>query len=262
MDETSLETKKTNPWMIVALVLLGFIVGFGANQFSIGDWLGFEKTSVTDGSEGEKQAQPKPRGLTEEQIAALPDDDTVFGDPDAKITVVEFSDFQCPYCAASAGIENDIMAGLKANYPSWQPAVPLIMQYVKEGNVRFVYRDFPLSSHPQAREAAEAGECADEQGKFLEMHDKIFTGADEWVGDDETAKKVFLRYAKDLGLDMDQFKDCLGSGKYRAEIQKDFLDGASLGVSATPAFYVNGTKLSGAQSASVFESIFESLLKE
>lgn len=248
--------------MISTLVLVGLIVGFGVGQIPFGNWLGFEKTPVTAGTEDEKQAPPKPRGLTEEQIAALPDDDTVIGDSNAKITVVEFSDFQCPFCAASVGVANSTAANLISRDPSWKPAVPLILEYARKGKVKFVYRDFPLDFHAQAQEAAEAAECADEQGKFLEMHDKIFIGSDEWIGDDETAKKVLTGYAKDIGLDTDQFKSCFESGKYKDEVRKDFLDGATIGVSGTPAFYVNGVELSGAQSASVFESLFESILKK
>lgn len=160
------------------------------------------------------------------------DDDPSIGPEDAPVTIVEFSDYQCPFCAR---------------------AEPTIEQVLKEyeGKVRLVYRDFPLSFHQNAQKAAEATECADEQGKFWEYHDKLFENQDAL--DVNNLKQ----YAKDLGLDSSKFDNCLDSGKYTEEVQKDLADGQSLGVSGTPAFFINGRLVSGAQPFSAFKQVID-----
>lgn len=260
---------KTNPWMVSTLVLVGIVVGIGVGQLSMfeggGDSAKTASLGATGGSPSEIPSQPSESTPEEYEklSAALVDDDTAYGDKDAPVTVIEFSDFQCPFCAASAGASNAVYERLKGSDSSWEPIVPkLLATYVKEGKVRFIYRDFPLDGHPQAIEAAEAAECADEQGKFLEMHDQIFAGTADWGSDDEKAKQAFKKYAKALGLDTAKFNDCLDSGKMKPEIQKDYQDGVRAGVSGTPTFFVNGRQISGAQSFSAMASLVESLLKE
>ncbi len=168
----------------------------------------------------------------------LADDDPAKGDPDAPVTIVEFSDFQCPYCRKF-----------------YQETLPLIEErYISTGKVRMVYRDFPLGFHEYAQKAAEAGECADEQGKFWEYHDRLFQTDDLSV---DNLKKI----AADIGLDAQQFNSCLDSGKYASEVQKDVSDGRKLGVSGTPTFFINGKKIVGAQPFSVFEREIEQALQ-
>lgn len=259
---------KTNPWMVSTLVLAGLIVGIGIGQLSFFENGGEsgKATSLNAGQEtsGGEALAPEPAPKDYEKFsAALLDDDTVFGDKDAPVTIVEFSDFQCPFCAASVGVENGVYEQLKGRDPGWEPIVPkLLATYVKEGKVKFIYRDFPLDGHAQSQEAAEAAECADEQGKFLGMHDKIFAGTADWSGDDEKAKTTFKKYAKGLGLNTGKFNTCVDSGEQKAEVQKDLQDGVRAGVSGTPTFFVNGREISGAQSFSTMASLIDSLLKE
>ncbi len=166
------------------------------------------------------------------------DDDPSKGDDDAPITIIEFSDFQCPFCGRF-----------------FTDTLPEIQeQYIDTGKVRLVYRDFPLAFHQYAQKSAEASECADEQGKFWEMHDLLYENQDEWndVGVDK-----FKEYASEIGLDTEQFDDCIDSGKYEEEVLADFEDGQSAGVSGTPAFFINGKKISGAQPFSAFQEIIE-----
>jgi protein-disulfide isomerase len=126
-----------------------------------------------------------------------------------------------------------------------------------EGQVRLVYRDFPLTSiHPYALSAALAGECADEQGKFWEYHDVLF--ANQAQLDEES----LLDYAAQVGLDTDSFGECLSSQKYLEEVQKDYGDGRTYGVSGTPAFFVNGVLVSGAQPLEAFSAIIDEELAE
>ncbi|MBU2634064.1 MAG: DsbA family protein [Nanoarchaeota archaeon] len=160
------------------------------------------------------------------------DDDPFIGPEDAPVIIVEFSDFQCPFCSKSV------------------PTVKQILEEYEE-EVKIVYRDFPLSFHQNAQKAAEAAECADDQGKFWEYHDVLFENQNAL--DVESLKE----YAVDLNLDGDEFDDCLDSGKYEEEVKNDFQDGQSYGVSGTPAFFINGVSVSGAQPFSVFQQIIE-----
>ncbi len=167
------------------------------------------------------------------------DDDPVLGDEDAPIAIVEFSDFQCPFCAS---FRSNTFDQLKE-------------EYIDTGRVKLVYRDFPLDSiHPDARLAAEASECADDQGKFWEYHDILFNNQRSLsVGD-------LKAYADQVGLDNADFNECLDSRKYKDEVEKDFQDGNSYGVSGTPLFFINGIELSGAQPFANFKRIIESEL--
>ena len=123
--------------------------------------------------------------------------------------------------------------------------------YIQTGKVKFVYRDYPLSFHPHAQTAAEAAECAKEQEKYWEYHDKLYNNINDL--DNESLKQ----YAKDLGLDITQFNECLDSGKMASEVEKDFQDGASYGISGTPTFFINGVMVVGAKPYEVFQQVIE-----
>jgi protein-disulfide isomerase len=178
------------------------------------------------------------------------DDDYCLGQEDAPVTIIEFSDYQCPYCQLF-----------------WAQVMPIIKgEYIDTGLVKFVYRDLPLDSHPNAPKAAEATECAGDEGKFWEMHNEVFEGLDEWSGSGD-APSVFKGYAAELELDEDAFADCLDSGKYTEEVQKDYQEGATTiasineGRVSTPSFFVNGIFVSGAQEFAAFQQIIESELE-
>src|SRR3989338_3148523 len=174
---------------------------------------------------------------TSQRVDVSADDDPSKGPKNAKITIIEFSDFQCPYC---------------------KKAEPVIKQVLETygDDVRFVYRDFPLSFHQNAQKAAEAAECADEQGKFWEYHDIIFENQDAL---DVSNLKI---YAANLKLDTAKFNDCMDSEKYVEEVKKDFEDGQKAGVSGTPAFFINGRLLSGAQPFEDFKAVIDEELGE
>ena len=167
------------------------------------------------------------------------------GDPDATITIVEYTDFQCPFCSRH----------FTETYPQ------ILEEYVNTGVVRYVFKDFPLNSiHPQAAEAAEAARCAGDQDHFPEMHDLLFTDQSRWVNQQST--NIFIGYAQNLGLDTDAFSECLTSGKYESAVNADLQEGVQLGVTGTPAFFINGYPVSGAQPFAVFQQAIESLLEE
>ena len=165
------------------------------------------------------------------------DDDPSVGPANAPVTIVEFSDFQCPYCKLSVPLIKEILA----KYP---------------GKVRVVYRDYPGPNHPHAQQAAEAAQCAGDQGKFWEYHDSLF---------DHQAPRTgwnFTELAKEIGLNQDAFAACLNTGRYREEVAKDLHDGFKLGVTSTPTFFINGRPLVGAKPFAEFQAVIDRLLKQ
>ncbi len=159
------------------------------------------------------------------------DNDPALGVEDAAITLVEFSDYECPFCTRW---HTDVFAPLMEKYPD---------------QVRFVYRDFPLPSHPNAIPAAEAANCANEQGAFWEYHDRLFATTQG------LSPAVYEKIAIELGLDMEQFKKCVGDRTYQAEVDADFQFAANLGVSSTPTFFLNGIPIVGAQPFEFFDEV-------
>lgn len=181
---------------------------------------------------------PTSQPIQQPSIKVSVDDDPVKGQANAPVTMIEFSDFQCPFCGR---FFQQTLSKIEENY-------------IKTGKVKFVYRDFPLSFHPQAQAAAEAAECADEQGKFWEMHDKIFQNQQSM------SEESYKKWAEEIGLDTEKFNNCLDTGKYAQEVQKDFQDGQKAGVSGTPTFFINGKKIVGAQPYQVFQQAIEAEL--
>jgi protein-disulfide isomerase len=156
-----------------------------------------------------------------------------FGPGDAQITIVEFSDFQCPFCRRFH--EQTYQALLDA-YP---------------GQIRFVYRNLPLTSiHPDAMSAAVASLCANDQGAYWEYHDKLFSS-------DALGTEVYVQYATDLGMDAEEFAACLDSGKHDEFIQQDMDFALNLGVRSTPTFFINGLALVGAQPLANFQQLID-----
>lgn len=171
------------------------------------------------------------------------DDDPYLGRADAPVTIIEFSDFQCPFCRKL-----------------WRDVLPQIKKdYIDTGKVRFVYRDFPLVAlHEMAQPSAEAAECAQDQGKFWDMHDKIFAQQDK-KGQGTIAYTIadIKKWAGQIGLNQNQFDGCLDTGKYKSEVEKDQTDGVAAGVQGTPATFINGQLVSGAQAYEIFKRAIE-----
>ena len=239
--------------LVVAVVLAGTYFNYSLWQQSSG----LQALPAGNGSGSLQEANPLGQsgsGQAGSNVLLFEESDPSIGPKDAMVTVVEFSDFECPYCGAAAGTHAGLISSFKARDPSWEAAVPKLEELARQGRIRFVYRDFPLSFHQDAQKAAEAAECADEQGEFWEMHDKIFENQDA-IG-----VSSLKQYARDIGLDSAQFDACLDSGQTASEVKKDLADGQKLGVSGTPAFFINGQLVSGAQPFSVFEKAIEAEL--
>ncbi|MBI4639711.1 MAG: thioredoxin domain-containing protein [Candidatus Tectomicrobia bacterium] len=170
---------------------------------------------------------------------AMVDDAYIRGEKgkDSPILIIEFSDFQCPFCGQV------------------QPTLKEIFKHYSD-QVSLVYRHFPLSIHPQAPKAGEASECAGDQGKFWEFHDYLFAH--------QNALEVpqLKAHAKAVGLDSLAFDQCLDSGKYASKLARDLVEGQRVGVSGTPAFYINGRKLIGSQPLERFKEIIDQELNQ
>jgi protein-disulfide isomerase len=160
----------------------------------------------------------------------------VKGDPQAPVTIVEFSDYQCPFCKNT----ESVLSGLLDKY---------------NGRVKLAYMDFPLREiHPHADSAAVASRCAGEQGKFWEFHDSLFADAAKLDDPDLIAR------VRTLGLKEAPFRACLASGKFKASVDADREAGIKAGVGGTPGFFINGVFLNGAQSRAEFEKVIDTQL--
>ncbi|HJQ84328.1 MAG TPA: thioredoxin domain-containing protein [Candidatus Binatia bacterium] len=154
------------------------------------------------------------------------------GGAKAPITIIEFSDYECPFCKRAETVVDQVMK-------------------TYGDKIRLVFRDYPLPMHERARPAADAANCANAQGKFWEFHAKLFANQSA-LGDDKLKE-----YAKELGLDAAKFDQCLATKPHKAAIDKDIEDGAKVGVNGTPAFFVNGRMLSGAQPFEKFKEVID-----
>ena len=165
------------------------------------------------------------------------------GDPDAPITIIEFADFQCPYCGRF--------------FAETKPQID--ETYMQSGKVRFAYFNFAFLG-PESQWAAEAAECASDQNKFWEYHDKLY---DNQSGENQGAfnKDNLKKFAEELGLDTSVFNECLDSGKYTQLVQDESSMASSIGVRSTPTFLINGQAVVGAQPFEIFQQTIDSLLK-
>ncbi len=215
--------KRLNTWKIVSGVLaILLVMSLYQNYSNLEDVTG-------------KTAQDTNPPITMESLIG---GNTVKGDPNAPVTIVEWSDFECPFCARFYE----------------QTLKQIDEKYIQTGKVKMVFRDFPLGFHRFAQKASEASECAGEQGKYWEMHDMLFeNGVDGGV-------ESYKQYAKELGLE-ESFNTCLDSGAMAQEVKQDMQDGTDIGVQGTPAFIINGYILTGAQPFKAFEQIIEAELQ-
>ncbi len=189
----------------------------------------------------ELKASPLAKGPGKRPILEDPVKIAIAGAPakgpgNARITLVEFSDFECPYCSHAAGEVETLMKA----FPK---------------DIRLVYKQFPLSMHPHARMAAEAALAANEQGKFWEMHDALFANFRH------LSKERVAALAKEIGVNMDRFTADMNSGKFEAVIDRDFKDGEGAGVDGTPAFFINGKHYNGPMELTAVRPLIQSELK-
>lgn len=232
MESDTITIKKDSLWkystfILLAVVIIGAFVMFKGDGLPIGN-------VVNDGADN------LPGTTRPAQVSASADDDAVLGNANAKLTVIEFSDYQCPFCSRF-----------------WSTSLPTIKsQYVETGKVKFVYRDFPLNSiHPLAQISAEATECVREKGGdtgFWKMHDKIFENQPQLS---EVNLKV---WAQEVGYNIDT---CLSSRKFKAEVEKDTQDATGgAACRGTPCTVIGKNQISGACPATAFQQAIDAEL--
>jgi protein-disulfide isomerase len=232
---------KNNTHLVVvgiSFLALGLVAGLLiTNPDSLGS-----ANLVQGSSQNQQVAQQDILDKKVEQHSVSIDDDAILGDPDAPVTIVEFSDYQCPYCAQFWAYT---MEGLKE-------------EYIDTGIVNFVYRDYPIDSHQNAQIAAEAAECAGEYSDeaYYEMHDALFATVGQWSAIPD-ATEAFVGLASEIGYDI---ATCMENGEQTEEVQNDKIAGRSYSVGGTPTLYINGWKFSGALSLEDIAKVIESEL--
>ena len=247
--------KSTPTGMIIAMVIIVAVAAFFAGSY----FSNLNSDTVTQSDldsaiaklESKIASIQSPSGQPSQPIKISVDNDPVRGNPDAPITIIEFSDFQCPFCARF----------------HVQTLPSILEEYIDTGKVNLVYRDFPIQSiHPNALPAAVAAECANEQGKYWQYHDTLFERQNSWSKlDTGSVISTFSQYATDIGLEQQQFDSCLGSGKYLQEVQQDLNDGRTYDITGTPGFFIGNddigfVKIDGAQPFESFKKVIDSQL--
>lgn len=213
---------RRSPLALVVFLVLGFIAGLAVGYFS---WGSTPIAAKTDQAPAGAQA-PKRYNVP---IGTAP----IWGPESAPITIIEFSDYECPYCKKWT---MEIWPQIKQAYPE---------------QIRLVYKDFPLyQSHPNATPAASAARCANDQNKYWLFHDRIFASGN-------LSAQLYESIAVSIGLDVAQWKDCINNNKYKAEIEADYNYGAQLGITGTPTFFINGLAMVGAQPFSAFKQVID-----
>jgi protein-disulfide isomerase len=244
-----------NPYILPLSIILASLIVSGAILFAASKFPTTPTGLVVAGTGQQQQAAPNNppsnQGTGQLNQPTAPTAPTVtnadfkdipayrwIGPADAKVTIVEFSDFQCPFCER---LYSGAYKQIKTDY-------------VDTGKVRLAFAHFPLSFHPNAQPAANAAECAGEQGKFFEYHNKIFENQEN------LSDASYKQWAQDLGLNTTQFNSCYDSKKYDAVVEAELALGQRVGVSGTPSVFVNGKLVVGAQPYSTFKTAIDAAL--
>ena len=238
-EAVSIKIKKDDIWKYSTILLLALLLVGGVIFFTGG--------VMKDDDKNAPSPTPTPTPQPPSTVQVSIDDDPILGNRNAPVTIVEFSDYECPFCGR---FYSATLPSIKSNY-------------IDTGKVRFVYRDFPLNFHPSAQPAAEASECVREKGgdeAFWKYHDTIFENQPM------LSTEKLLEWASEMGHDIEE---CLNSNKFAAEVQKDMRDGQNVGIQGTPGFIigktdgnsVRGQIVSGAQPFAVFQQIIDAELR-
>lgn len=227
--------KKEKDLILPAAIVIAGIMIAGSVIYSTG----VENTpGAAGGPSGNLGANLGADGVAEIEIG----DDVILGDPNAKVTLVEYGDFQCPFCAR---FFSETEARIRKDY-------------IESGKVRMVYKDFAFLG-PESQAAAQAAECAKDQKKYWEYHDALFRTeiADGQENNGNLSTEKLKSLASELGLNRSQFDSCFDAGKYKDEVAKDYSDAQAIGVQATPTSFINGRRVQGALPYDAFKSILD-----
>jgi protein-disulfide isomerase len=229
--------QKVVPLIVGLLLVVAFLGGRVATQKTTGSQPAKQPSAATPGAE-----QAAVLGASDQE-ALVKGATLTKGNPEAPVTIVEFSDYQCPYCARYA-----------------TTTLKQILEAYGD-KVYYVWHDYPLGFHPNAIPAALAARCAGEQGKYWEMHDQLFLTQGTW-SEQEDPQGTFTQQAKDLGLDAEKLTQCLEQEQGKGQIETDLKLGRDVGIRATPTFFINGQKLEGAQPFEEFQAIIDQALNQ
>jgi protein-disulfide isomerase len=222
--------------LVVLAFAVGVLVGYmawGRNSGVAAQVVVQEPPAATQAANGVAEAPVTPEQQQYVRYDIPTEGFPSLGPADAPITIVEFSDYQCPFCKR---FHEETYHNLLDAY---------------QGKIRFVYRDLPLTSiHPNAFPAAVAAACAGEQDAYWPMHDKLFSA-------DELSQDAYIQFATELGLDVPKFTECIGSDRYNDAINADSDFAVNLGINSTPTFFINGLAVVGAQPLSVFQQVID-----
>ena len=242
-------SKKTNiiqSVMTGLLIVAAFAIGSMWTELRMlkGEGASIKQLTGQTGAAGDK-AQPEGEAEISEEIKKEIVSEAAFvkGNENASVTVVEFSDYQCPFC--------------KRHFD--QTADQLMKEYVDTGKVRYMFRDLPLSFHANAHVAAEAARCAGDQDQYEAYHDKLFENQTVWAEVSDPAT-IFSGYATELGMNAGTFSSCFSSGEHKAAVDEDLALARKAGASGTPTFFVNGKRLVGAQPFAAFKTMVDAEL--
>jgi protein-disulfide isomerase len=213
---------RRSSFTLIIFLLIGFGAGLAVGYFSWGNPLNPNKAAA---------AAPTTQAAAQHidvPIGTAP----VWGSANAKVTIIEFSDYECPYCK------------------KWHAEIWPQIQKAYPDQIKLVYKDFPLSPHPNASPAAAAARCANDQNQYWAFHDLIFSS-------NSLSSQVYEQIATKLGLDLAKWKDCVKANKYDADIEADYSYGEQLGINGTPTFFINGVPMVGAQPFSAFKQVID-----
>jgi protein-disulfide isomerase len=237
--------------LVLLLIIASFFIGVLFTKVQSLEKDGVQNSAIAPSQQTDPQAPQQPAGLIEVSI----DDDPMLGDENAKVTMVDFSDYECPFCKRYF---DETFAQIKKDY-------------IDTGKIKYIYRDLPLSFHQNAHAEAQAAECAREQGgdtAYFKYHDEIFKRTTS--NGTGLALDQLSVIANDIGLNGSALQSCLDSEKYKAEVDKDLADAAKYAATGTPSFFIgksgsgktfNGTILVGAQPFAAFKTIIDEQLK-
>jgi len=238
-EENTITFKRSHLYAV--LLPLAFVVGLSVGYIfwgrAPGTEVAQEATPQANVPQSTAETNPQTSATEQQEVQRYDvpeDDDPSIGPDNAEITIIEFSDFECPYCQRW---HNEVFDRILEDYPD---------------QVRIVYRDFPLKSiHPNATPAAEAANCAREQDAFWDYSKQLYSGKYE------LSPENYLLIADGLELDTEAFQECFDSGRYADEVEADYQYAGNLGVRSTPTFFLNGLPIVGAQPYEVFQDIIE-----
>jgi len=237
---------KVQPVLIGLLIIASFAIGSMWTELRGLKGGGKQKQVEQKKEEGEVAGEEtETEELSEEQWKELMSSSAgVKGSDDAKVIMVELTDYQCPFCKRYV---DDSLGQIMKNY-------------VDTGKVKYMLRDLALPFHANAHITAEAARCAGEQGKYWEYHDKLFASQAEWS--EGEANSLLKGYAVNVGLNEWEFNSCLDEGKYKTAVNEDIAVANKLGIRGTPTFFINGKKLVGAVPLATFKAAIDEALAE